>query len=74
MDKSLAKNPYCDGKVKFLQVTGCTEKSMESRAIASARDWPSVWDLKVKLHEGLIEFVRQNYPDNTQIKASNRES
>jgi small-conductance mechanosensitive channel len=63
MDESLSKNPHWDGKVKVLQVTDCTEKSMQLRALASARDSSSAWDLRVLLREELIEFIRLNYPE-----------
>jgi small-conductance mechanosensitive channel len=63
MDEALAGNPYWDGNVKVLQVTDCTEKSMQLRALASAKDSPSAWDLRVQLREDLLEFIRRNYPD-----------
>lgn len=62
MTQSLAENPYWDGKVNVLQVTDCTERSMEIRALASAKDSGTAWDLRVKLREDLIEFIRLNYP------------
>jgi small-conductance mechanosensitive channel len=62
MTQSLAENPYWDGKVNVLQVTDCTERSMEMRALASAKDSGTAWDLRVRLREDLIEFIRLNYP------------
>lgn len=62
MTQSLAENPHWDGKVNVLQVTDCTERSMELRALASAKDSGTAWDLRVKLREDLIEFIRLNYP------------
>jgi small-conductance mechanosensitive channel len=63
MTQSLSDNPHWDGKVNVLQVTDCTEKSIELRALASARDSSTAWDLRVKLREELIEFIRLNYPE-----------
>lgn len=63
MDEALKANPYWDGKAKALQVTDCTEKTMQLRALASAKDSPSAWELRVKLREDLIEFIRLNYPE-----------
>ncbi|ASB51196.1 hypothetical protein CDL62_16300 [Alkalitalea saponilacus] len=71
MDEALANNPWWDGNVKVLQVTNCTEKSMELRALASAKDSPSAWDLRVKLREDLLEFLRLSYPEylpRTRVK------
>ncbi len=62
MTQSLSENPHWDGKVNVLQVTDCTERSMELRALASAKDSGTAWDLRVKLREDLIEFIRLNYP------------
>lgn len=63
MKESLKNNPHWDGKVSVLQVTDCSEKSMQLRALASAKDSPSAWDLRVKLREDMIEFIRLNYPE-----------
>lgn len=62
MDESLKNNPFWDGKAKALQVTDCTEKTIQIRALASAKDSPSAWELRVKLREDLIEFIRNYYP------------
>ncbi len=62
MTQSLAENPYWDGQVNVLQVTDCTERSMEMRALASAKDSGTAWDLRVRLREDIIEFIRLNYP------------
>jgi hypothetical protein len=48
--------------VNVLQVTNATENTMELRALASAKDSGTAWDLRVKLREDLIEFIRVNYP------------
>lgn len=53
-----------DGKVNVLQVTNSTEKSMELRALMSAADSPSAWDLRVNVREKLIDFLQKNYPDS----------
>lgn len=62
MTQALADNPHWDGKVNVLQVTNATENTMELRALASAKDSGTAWDLRVKLREDLIEFIRVNYP------------
>lgn len=63
MDEALKKNPFWDGKVNVLQVTDCTPQSMELRALASAKDSSSAWDLRVQMREDLIGFIRENFPD-----------
>ncbi|WP_405252500.1 mechanosensitive ion channel family protein [Dokdonia sp. Asnod3-C12] len=40
-----------------VQVTGVTEKSIEIRALCSAKDASTTWDLHCKLREQLVQFV-----------------
>ena len=56
-----------DGKVNVLQVTDATEKSMELRALMSARDSGIAWDLRVYVREKLLEFLRINYPESLPV-------
>jgi small-conductance mechanosensitive channel len=53
-----------DGKVNVLQVTNATERTVEIRALMSAADSPTAWDLRVAVREKLIEFLKKNYPDS----------
>lgn len=51
-----------DGKVNVIQVTEATEKTMELRALMSARDSPTAWDLRVYIREKLLKFIKENFP------------
>jgi hypothetical protein len=53
-----------DGKVNVLQVTNSTEKTVEVRALMSAVDSPTAWDLRVNVREKMIEFLQCNFPDS----------
>lgn len=53
-----------DKQVNVVQVTDLTEKTMEIRALMSACDSPTAWDLRVYIREYLIKFIQQNYPDS----------
>ena len=53
-----------DGKVNVIQVTDLTEKTMELRALVSAKDSPTAWDLRVYIREKLVEFIKENYPNS----------
>ncbi len=55
---------FWDGNVANVQVTGTTDKLMEIRALMSAADSPSAWDLRVHIREELIRFLRENYPQH----------
>jgi small-conductance mechanosensitive channel len=53
-----------DKKVNVIQVTNLTEKTMELRALMSASDSPTAWDLRVYIRENLVKFIRENYPES----------
>ncbi len=63
LTRVLKSDPKWDGKVNVLQVTDSTERTMEIRALMSAADSPSAWDLRVRVREKLIEFLQLNYPE-----------
>lgn len=55
---------FWDGKVNVLQVTDATEKTIEIRALMSAVDSPTAWNLRVYIREHLIKFLQENYPES----------
>lgn len=59
----LESNPLWDKRVKVLQVTNATEKTIEVRALMSASSSGNAFDLRCDIREGLIKWVQQNYPD-----------
>lgn len=58
----LEKSPYWDKKVKVLQVTNTTERTVELRALMSAVNSPTAWNLRCEVREKLIEFLQKKYP------------
>ena len=59
----LEKTDLWDGKVNVLQVTDAKESTLELRALVSAADSSTAWDLRVLVREKLVEFVQKNYPE-----------
>jgi small-conductance mechanosensitive channel len=59
----ILKNSTWDGKVWGLQVTDATEHSMQVRAIMSAPDSSSAWNLRCEVREKLIDFMRSKHPE-----------
>ncbi|MCC8359213.1 mechanosensitive ion channel family protein [Salinimicrobium sediminilitoris] len=53
-----------DREVNVIQVTDLTENTMELRALMSAKDAPTAWDLRVYARENLLKFIQENYPDS----------
>jgi small-conductance mechanosensitive channel len=64
LDRLLENNPLWDHNVKVLQVTEATEKSIQVRALMSARNAPQAFDLRCEVREGLIVFLQKNYPES----------
>ncbi len=58
----LLASPRWDGKVWTLQVTGAGSETIQLRALMSARDSATSWDLQCEVRERLIEFLREEHP------------
>ncbi|MDA1325061.1 MAG: mechanosensitive ion channel [Proteobacteria bacterium] len=56
-------HPKWDGKVCVLQVTNAMERTIELRALISARNSPDAWDLRCDVREGLIFYLQQHHPE-----------
>lgn len=50
-----------DGMVAKLHVTETNEKAMQIRAIVSAKDSPTGFELRCHVREKLIQFIQENY-------------
>lgn len=53
-----------DGEVNNIQVTDSRAEYVEVRALMSAKDSSTAWDLRVMVREKLITFLQQNYPES----------
>ena len=62
LHKVLKGTPLWDQKVWGLQVTNATERTVELRALMSAPDASTAWDLRCHVREELIRFLQTNYP------------
>jgi hypothetical protein len=52
-----------DGKGWALQVTDASERTVQLRALMTAPDGPTAFELRCYVREKLIEWLQQNYPD-----------
>lgn len=76
LTRILEASPHWDQRVNVLQVTNATEKTVEIRALMSAKDSGTAWDLRVHVREKLINFLKDNYPESlpkTRISLQNEE-
>ncbi len=53
-----------DGNVWSLQVTNATEHTVELRALMSAADSATAWNLRCHVRESLIRFLQERYPQS----------
>ncbi|WKK78013.2 mechanosensitive ion channel [Marivirga salinae] len=60
----LASTDLWDKKDQVLQITDCTEKSMEVRLLMSAKDSPTSWDLRCLVREKMLVFIQEKYPNS----------
>lgn len=64
LTRLLNSTPLWDKNVNVLQVTNASEKSIEIRALMSAKDSGTAWDLRVFIREKLLVFLKENYPES----------
>ncbi|HVS97343.1 MAG TPA: mechanosensitive ion channel domain-containing protein [Puia sp.] len=67
LDRLLDSDPLWDRQVKALQVTGTSERTMEVRALMSAADSSSAYDLRCHVREGLVKFIQQHFPQSFPV-------
>jgi len=75
LHRILKSTDLWDGKAWVLQVTNTTDRTVELRALMSASDAPTAWNLRCDVREKLIEFIQKNYPDGLpKVRAEIQES
>src|SRR5262245_51451522 len=62
LDEIVRASKLWDGRVVSLQVTDAKERTIELRALVSARSGPACWDLRCEVREKLIAFLQQDFP------------
>ena len=63
----LESNPLWDKRVKVMQVTNASERTIEVRALMSASSSGNAFDLRCDIREGLIKFVQDHYPNSFPV-------
>jgi small-conductance mechanosensitive channel len=75
LHRILKNTDLWDGKAWVLQVTNTTDRTVELRALMSAADAPTAWNLRCAVREKLLEFIQKNYPDGLpKVRAEIREA
>ncbi len=64
LTRILDASPHWDRKVNVLQVTDAKERTLEVRALASAVDASTAWDLRCEVREKLVDFLQRHHPES----------
>lgn len=52
-----------DKRAQILQVTDCRDATLEIRLLMSARDGPTLFDLRCEIRESMMEWIRREMPE-----------
>ncbi|MBT9186847.1 mechanosensitive ion channel family protein [Zobellia russellii] len=77
LTRILKNTDLWDGEVNNIQVTDSKANHIEIRALMSAVDSSTAWDLRVHVRENLITFLQENYPESlprTRLRLENMEA
>lgn len=66
--------PLWDGNVVVLHVTEATARTIELRALVSARNSSQAWDLRCAVREKLVAWIRDHHPNSLPIVRSMSQS
>ena len=64
LKRQVEAHPLWDRRVQVLQVIDTTQTTMQLRALMSAGDSPSCWDLRCDIRKALIAWLQKNYPES----------
>ncbi len=62
-DEVVRASPWWDGQVSVFQVIGASERTVEVRALMSARSSPRAWELRCEVREKVLLWLRETHPE-----------
>lgn len=68
LQRIVQATPLWDQRVAIVQVTEAGERTLELRALVSARNSPRLWDLRCLVREKLIAFIRDTHTDAMPVE------
>jgi small-conductance mechanosensitive channel len=63
LEEAVKESKLWDGSVVNLQVVDADGRTIELRALVSARNAPQSWDLRCEIREKLVAFIRDEMPE-----------
>lgn len=64
LTRILESHPLWDKRVNVVQLTDNKEATVEVRFLMSARNSSQAFDLRCDVREGMIAYIRENYPES----------
>lgn len=61
--RQITSHRLWDRRAQVLQVTDCKDSAIEVRLLMSAKDGPTLFDLRCELREGMMDWIRRNQPE-----------
>ena len=61
--RQITSHRLWDKRAQVLQVTDHTAEAMEVRLLMSAKDGPTLFDLRCAMREGMLDWIRRNQPE-----------
>lgn len=61
--RQIKAHPLWDKRSQVLQVTDCREESLEVRLLMSAKDGPTLFDLRCDIRESMMDWLRREMPE-----------
>jgi small-conductance mechanosensitive channel len=62
LSEIVGQSKLWNGKIVSLQVSDCKETTIELRALVSADNASTLWDLRCEVREKLIDFLQRDHP------------
>ena len=62
-ERQVRANPRWDGRVQVAQVTETQRDAIELRLLMSAKDSPTLFDLRCDIREGMLEWLADHQPE-----------
>lgn len=63
LQRIVEASEHWDGDVVGLQMTDASERTVTLRALASAQDAPTLWNLRCEIREKLVAYIRDQYSE-----------
>ena len=63
LEQAVRESKLWDGAVVNLQVVDTDTRTIQLRALVSARNAPPSWDLRCEIREKLVAFLRNDMPE-----------